>query len=115
MVTGRSYRQTIDNLLRLHAMWLSGEEGGTQMALNHGPFLLTLPSGSCLDNANLKKLYAAYACIDKVSLVKADLGDSDLYATKFTDCDLSYANLVGCDLCHTKFKRTSLKSHKTQH
>ena len=74
---------SITEILRLHAMWLWGEEGGQKANLR---------------GADLSKDDLSWANLSKANLRGADLSKADLRGADLSKADLSGANLIKADL-----------------
>ena len=71
---------SITEILRLHAMWLRGEEGGQKADLS---------------KANLSKADLSGANLIKADLRWADLSEADLRGANLSGANLSKADLLG--------------------
>ena len=78
----------LKEILRLHKMWLSGEDGGLRAALR----------GADLRGANLR-----WADLVGADLRGAILRDADLHGTSFRGADLRGANLQGASIDFSSF------------
>jgi hypothetical protein len=74
---------SIQETLKLHAMWLRGEEGGTRANLR----------GADLTGANLRDAYLRDADLTGANLTGANLTDANLRGADLTDADLRDAYL----------------------
>ena len=79
---------SITEILRLHAMWLRGEEGGQKADL----------SKANLSKADLSKADLSGANLLGANLIKADLREADLREADLSGANLSGANLSKADL-----------------
>jgi hypothetical protein len=84
----------LNEILRLHLVWLDDELGGRRAYLYKADL-----RRACLQSLNFQRAY----------LIGADLSESDLQGTNFFGADLSKANLVRADLCRTDLSRACLK------
>jgi hypothetical protein len=79
----------LNEILRLHWLWLNNEPGGRQASLH---------------KANLR-----YANLSYTDLRKAALSDSDLIGAYLVGADLSYSDLSGADLRGVDLSDTYLR------
>ena len=108
----------LKEVLKLHKMWLDGEEGGVCADLSgedlgnanlsgvdlSGANL----SGAILDNANLRKVSLRTANLSGADLFGADLRRADLRYVDFSDADLRYAKLSYANLFSSCLSNSNL-------
>ncbi|MDR0616348.1 MAG: pentapeptide repeat-containing protein [Synergistaceae bacterium] len=105
-------REKIYNALKLHGMWLAGEDGGEKADL----------SGTDMRNLNLRGMNLSYANLSGVNLEGANLAhanlsgaslaDADLRGADMASCKLNGADLSGADLRGTDLSRAELDEAK---
>ena len=81
-------QKKLDEILRLHKMWLNGEEEGKRANLR----------GADLRDAGLRYANLRYADLQGADLWGAALRGADLRDVDLQDAGLRYANLRGVDL-----------------
>lgn len=74
-------QEQVNEMVRLHGMWLRGEEGGKQACVEHGDFSDLDLSGVDLDGAVLHDCTFTKTNMDKAVLWEADLSDSEFFET----------------------------------
>ena len=109
--------EELENILRLHKMWLNGNENGVRANLSYanlgGSDLRDADlsyanlnyvnlSEANLSYANLSSANLSYANLSSANLSDADLGGSDL-----SGADLSYANLSSANLSYADLYMTT--------
>ena len=80
--------QEIAEIVRLHGLWLAGQEGGKRAHLR----------GAILTRADLTRANLNGAILSGANLTDSILAGSDLRGANLTDADLTDANLAGSDL-----------------
>lgn len=116
--------EELKEILRLHEMWLIGEEGGKRATLFHADLNGVNLSGANLYNAYLRgtsfneanlrhvimeQAYLSHASFHKADLTAARMSRANLRGTVFSNANLSGANLSGSDL------RSSILSYARLH
>jgi hypothetical protein len=96
--------KTLTEILRLHGMWLRGEEGGERANLAY----------AILTGANLAYANLAYAVLTDANLTDANLTDAILTGAILTDAILTDAILTDADLrCSGDMRR--IKTMQIEH
>jgi len=78
----------LNEIIRLHGLWLAGNDGGVRADLRYADLSSADLSGADLSSANLRDANLRYA-----NLRDADLRDADLRNANLRDADLRNANL----------------------
>ena len=83
----------LDEIVRLHGLWLRGESGGIRAYLPDAYL-----SGADLSGADLSRAYLSGAYLSRANLSGADLFGAYLSRADLFGANLSGANLSGADL-----------------
>ena len=83
----------LDEVLRLHGLWLNDEEGGKRADLTGADLI-----GADLEGADLRGADLIGADLRRADLRRADLEGADLTEANLTGADLTGANLRRADL-----------------
>ena len=94
--------KTLEEVLKLHNMWLNNEEGGEKANLSETNLSEVNLSGANLSEVNLSCAY----------LNHTDLSEADLSEVNLSRADLRYANLSGADLSGANLSRAKLSRAK---
>ena len=86
-------QKKLDEILRLHKMWLNGEEEGERADLRDADL-----RGADLRDADLRDADLRDADLRDAELRDADLRDADLRGAELRDADLRGADLRGAEL-----------------
>jgi uncharacterized protein YjbI with pentapeptide repeats len=86
-------KDELNEILRLHGMWLRGERDGKRANL----------TGAYLANADLR-----YANLRYATLRGADLTDANLRGANLTGADLTDANMIGANLRYANMTSANL-------
>ena len=78
----------LDEILKLHKMWLNDEEGGERANL----------SGANLSEANLSGANLRWANLSRANLSGANLSGANLSGANLSEADLRWADLSGANL-----------------
>lgn len=97
-------QKELNEVLRLHKIWLDNEKGGKRANLMHSDL-----SGADLGDANLGDALLIFA-----DLSGTDLSDSDLSGAKLAFADLSNSNLRGANLINANLSGANLSSATTE-
>lgn len=95
----------LNEILRLHKMWLNGESGGKKAELN-GMDL----SGANLAGANLKG-----ADLSNTNLCNANLCEANLYGANLKGANLKGANLSGANLNYANLQNANISNTNCGH
>ena len=96
-------QEQLNEVLRLHKMWLNDEDGGQWADLRCADLRCADLRGADLRDANLGGADLRDADLGGANLVDADLGGANLVGA-----DLGGANLVGADLGGIKIKTAAV-------
>jgi hypothetical protein len=86
-------KEKINEVLRLHKMWLNGEKGGVRANLRNANLSYADLFNADLRGANLRNANLSYADLSCANLINADLSCANLI-----NADLRGANLINADL-----------------
>lgn len=118
-------QKELDNILKLHRMWLYGENGGQRANLSKADLSYTNLSDVILSGANLcfadlrfadlngadlNNADLSYANLSDSSLNNTNLNNADLIGTNLRYADLSYANLNNANLSDAVLNYTDLRN-----
>ena len=90
--------EELENILRLHKMWLAGNKDGVKVNLSHAD----------LRYANLREADLREADLRYANLREADLREANLSQADLREANLSYANLSHADLSHADLSYANL-------
>ena len=101
-------KEELEEILKLHKMWLDGEEDGKRADLS-----CTDLSGADLSGADLSYSDLIYANLSHTDLSYSNLSHAylnggNLSCANLSGADLSGANLSGADLNNVKYNETTL-------
>jgi hypothetical protein len=94
----------IAEILRLHAMWLRGEDGGQRADLRGANL-----RGANLSFADLRNAFLRYANLRGADLLDANLRGADLRGADLRYADLRYADLRGTNLRDADLRGADLR------
>ena len=100
---------SITEILRLHAMWLWGEEGGQKANLRGADLSKADLSWANLSKANLSWADLSWANLSKANLLGADLSKANLSGADLSKADLSKADLRWADLRGANLSKANLR------
>lgn len=89
-------QEQVNKLVRLHGMWLRGEEGGKPADVEYGYFSGLDLSGVWLDGATLHGCTFVETNMDRAVLCGADLSDSEFFETTMRGATAVAANFCNC-------------------
>lgn len=98
-------QKELDNILKLHRMWLYGENGGQRANLSKADLSYTNLSDVILSKANLNNADLRFA-----DLNGADLNNADLSYANLNNADLSNVNLNNANLSDSSLNNTDLNN-----
>jgi uncharacterized protein YjbI with pentapeptide repeats len=90
--------EELKEILKLHKLWLNGEEGGVRANLSEADLRGADLSKADLRWADLSKADLRWANLSKADLRWANLSKADLSEADLSGADLSEADLRGADL-----------------
>ena len=85
----------LDEILKLHQMWLKNEEGGQRADLSNADLRGADLRGADLRGANLSDANLSGANLSDANIRNANLSDANLSYADLSDANLSGANLSG--------------------
>lgn len=88
----------LEEILRLHKMWLAGVDGGERAVLRNANL-----SGANLSGANLRRADLSEAAMDKAVMAEVDLTEADM-----SKANLGWANLRGAKMVRANLRGTNL-------
>ena len=88
-------QEQLNEVLRLHKMWLNNEDGGERANLTDADLTGADLRGADLRGANLRGANLRGADLRGANLTGANLTDADLRGADLTDADLRGAELIG--------------------
>ena len=99
--------EELENILRLHKMWLNGNENGVRANLGGSDLRDADLSYANLNYVNLSEANLSYANLSSANLSGANLSDADLYMTtwplwcgsKNARIDISIASQLAAHFC----------------
>ena len=91
-------REELQEILRLHQLYLRGSAQGTQANLEGANLRGANLEGADLEGANLRGADLRYANLEGANLEGADLEGADLEGANLRYADLRYADLEGANL-----------------
>ena len=92
-----STREELQEIVRLHGMWLRGESGGVFAYLRGANLRGANLSGAYLSGANLRGAYLRGANLSGANLSGANLCDAYLRGANLCEANFRGANLSGAD------------------
>ena len=107
-------RSRLEEVLKLHKLWLEDKEGGCCADLSDANLSGANLSGADLSGANLRGADLSGANLRRANLRDADLSDANLSDANLSRADLrranlSDANLRGADLSGANLRRANLR------
>jgi hypothetical protein len=90
----------LPEILKRHAKWLRGDEGGSRANLSRADL-----SRANLSRADLSRANLSYANLSRASLNGADLNGANLISADLSRADLNGANLSRADLSRADLSR----------
>ena len=96
-------QETLNEILRKHALWLNHESGGERANLRDADL-----SGADLRGADLSDADLSGADLSYANLRDADLSGADLSGANLSYANLSYANLRGANLSYADLSYADL-------
>ena len=122
-------RARLKEILRLHDLWLRGQEGGEKAVLSGEDFHVTLRRANLagadlrgvklrgsilpridLRNADLREADLRDTCLERADLQMADLSGARLQRARLNGACLRYANLQNADLRDADFRDADLRN-----
>jgi uncharacterized protein YjbI with pentapeptide repeats len=100
--------EKLQEILRLHGMWLRFEEGGTRADLTRANLTDADLTRADLTRANLTRANLTRADLTRANLTDADLTRADLTRANLTDANLTRADLTRANLTRADLTRANL-------
>jgi hypothetical protein len=98
----------LQEILRLHRMWLRGEDGGARADISGADLREADFSWASLSRANLSEADLSGANLSEANLSEADLSGADLSGADISRANLSWANLSGADITRASLSEVNL-------
>ena len=99
----------LEEIKRLHGMWLTDEEGGKRANLSFADLRLANLRGADLSFANLSSADLSSAALSFADLRLANLRGADLSFADLSSADLSSADLSSADLRSANLREANLR------
>lgn len=103
-------QKELNNILKLHRMWLYGENGGQRANLSKADLSYTNLSDVILSKANLRFADLRFADLNGADLNGADLNNANLSDANLNDTDLNNADLSNTDLRYANLNNADLSN-----
>ena len=100
---------TIHDVMRLHALWLSGGEGGKRANLRFANLRFADLSDANLSDANLSDAYLSDADLSGANLSGANLRFAILSGANLSGANLRFADLSGANLSGANLRFADLR------
>ncbi len=98
----------LDEVLRLHAEWREGKQGGKQAELSRANLSQANLSQANLSQANLSRANLSRANLSQANLSQANLYGANLYGANLYGANLSRANLSQANLSQANLSQANL-------